>query len=107
MRMEEGRSNLRFYPLSERRRRNYWMNEQKCEEKRLVDEDEKKEEEKKEMRTREKGDWMGNESRMKQFLNFVDSSEDRARPIKADRSKEVKRKKEGAQGDSLISVINK
>ena len=72
MRMEEGRSNLRFDPLSERRQRNYWMHKQKCEEKCLVDEDEKKEEEK--MRTREKGDWMGNESRMKQFLNFVDSS---------------------------------
>ena len=55
---------------------------------RLVDEDEREEEEK--MRTREKGDWMGNESRMKQFLNFVDSSEDRARTIKADRSKEEK-----------------
>ena len=39
-----------------------------------MDEDEKKEEEKEEMRTREKGDWMGNDSRMKQFLNFVDSS---------------------------------
>ena len=61
------------------------MDEQKYEEKCLVDEDEKEEEEK--MRTREKGDWMGNESRMKQFLNFVDSSEVRARSIKADRSK--------------------
>ena len=37
-----------------------------------MDEDEIEEEEK--MRTREKGDWMGNDSRMKQFLNFVDSS---------------------------------
>ena len=55
-----------------------------------MDKDEKEEEEKKEMRTREKGDWMGKESRMKQFLNLVDSSEDRARPTKADRSKEEK-----------------
>ena len=55
-----------------------------------MDEDEKKEEEKEEMRTREKGDWMGNDSRMKQFLSFVDSSKDRARAIKADRSREEK-----------------
>ena len=54
----------------------------------LVDEDEREEEEK--MRMRGKGDWMGNESRMKQFLNFVDSSKDRARSIKADRSREEK-----------------
>ena len=54
----------------------------------LVDEDEREEEEK--MRTREKGDWMGNDSRMKQFLSFVDSSKDRARAIKADRSREEK-----------------
>ena len=55
----------------------------------FVDKDKKKEEEQ-EMRTREKGDWMGNDSRMKQFLSFVDSSKDRARAIKADRSREEK-----------------
>ena len=62
------------------------ISKRKC----LVDEHEKKEEEKEEMRTREKGGWMGNDSRMKQFLNLVDSSKDRARSIKADRSREEK-----------------
>ena len=52
-----------------------------------MDEDEKKEEEKREMRTREKGGWMGNDPRIGQHLNFVDSSEDRARSIGADRSR--------------------
>ena len=55
-----------------------------------MDEDEKKEEEKEEMRMREKGGWMGNNSSTKQFLNLVDSSKDRARSIKADRSREEK-----------------
>ena len=54
----------------------------------LVDEDEREEEEK--MRTREKRAGWETNPVLKQFLYLVDSSEDRARSTKADRSKEEK-----------------
>ena len=89
MRMEEGRSNLRFDPPSERRR-NYWMNERKF--RREVSRGRGREEGGGEGRDEDEGEGRLDGKRfpyetVSQLRRLI---KDRARSIKADRSQEEK-----------------